>query len=164
MSPKSSRAFSIARATKLAAGLAGLRGIRIDPAKARKEQEAFLADLQARKIPKALLQEIAKLLEHQNAGDHARMQQYLQPAVDRFKAIPEEEKAVPVVKPEKFERKIEKPVKPVRKIEEVTEEPVEAPAKEEKAAPKKEEEVKSTSLEEVDAKLRSIIDNPDINF
>ncbi len=30
--------------------------------------------------------------EHQNAGDHARMQQHLQPAVDRFKAIPEEEK------------------------------------------------------------------------
>jgi len=28
--------------------------------------------------------------EHQNAGDHARMQQHLQPAVDRFKAIPEE--------------------------------------------------------------------------
>lgn len=31
-------------------------------------------------------------LEKQNAGDHARMQQHLQPAVDRFKAIPEEEK------------------------------------------------------------------------
>jgi type I restriction enzyme, R subunit len=30
--------------------------------------------------------------EHQNAGDHARMQQHLQPAVDRFKAIPLEEK------------------------------------------------------------------------
>jgi small subunit ribosomal protein S6 len=71
-----------------------------------------------------------------------------------------------VVKPEK---KVEKPryeSRPPRK-EKMEEAPVkkveaeEAPAKEAKA-PAKEE--KNTSLEDVDAKLRSIIDNPDINF
>ena len=41
----------------------------IDQAKARKEQEAFLADLHARQVPAPLLQEITDLLEHKNAGD-----------------------------------------------------------------------------------------------
>ncbi|MDD5226182.1 MAG: hypothetical protein PHV97_03235, partial [Candidatus Omnitrophica bacterium] len=41
----------------------------IDPAKAQKEQEAFLKDLRARKVPASLLQEITKFLKPENAGD-----------------------------------------------------------------------------------------------
>lgn len=68
------------------------------------------------------------------------------------------------------DKKVEKPKyesRPPRKEKPEEAAPVkavkseEAPAKEEKA-PVKEE--KQTSLEDVDAKLRSIIDNPDINF
>jgi starch phosphorylase len=44
-------------------------GSKTDLAKARKEQEAFLKDLETRKVPEELLQEIKKLLDYQKAGD-----------------------------------------------------------------------------------------------
>ncbi len=56
-------------------------------------------------------------------------------------------------------------VKEEKKVVAVEEEESAKPVKEEKpkkAAPKK--EVKETTLEDVDAKLKSIIENPDINF
>lgn len=92
-----------------------------------------------------------------------------------FAILPEPE----VFKYDKDGKRIKEEIRPVRK-----EEPLKKVEKAEIAEPKavkeqepdgeakpveepkaaKKEEVKSTSLEDVDAKLRSIIDNPDINF
>ncbi|MBP7058572.1 30S ribosomal protein S6 [Candidatus Gracilibacteria bacterium] len=74
-----------------------------------------------------------------------------------FAVVEEEVRPAPA---KKVEEAPSRPRKPAPKIEKES-----APA--EKAAPAKKEEkeeVKSASLEEVDAKLKSIIDNPDINF
>lgn len=76
-------------------------------------------------------------------------------------AVLEVEEKKPVVEkqpyPPKFapKKKTEKPEE--KKQEVVAEEPA-------KKTSRKTEEKKETSLEEVDAKLKSIIDNPDINF
>ena len=67
-----------------------------------------------------------------------------------------------VVEAPKVEEKSK--IKPRTRPAEKTEKVVEKPAKTEVKEKAKKEELKETSLEEVDAKLKSIIDNPDINF
>lgn len=75
-----------------------------------------------------------------------------------------EEQAEWEAKKEKEQTK--KAVRNVTKKREEKAKKEEAPKKaaEPKAAKKKEAEEKETSLEDVDAKLKSIIDNPDLNF
>jgi small subunit ribosomal protein S6 len=58
----------------------------------------------------------------------------------------------------------DEPVKKVEETETAKPKAVKEQEPAEETKPAKKEEVKSTSLEDVDAKLRSIIDNPDINF
>jgi small subunit ribosomal protein S6 len=71
------------------------------------------------------------------------------------KFVKPEKTKVEAAKPaKKEEKKIEKPVKKVKKEEEIEEKVEEKPAKKKQAA----------TLEDVDAKLKSIIDDPDITL
>lgn len=49
-------------------------------------------DQDSRQLAEAFSQVFYKPMERQNAADHAHMQRHLQPAVDRFKAVKEDEK------------------------------------------------------------------------
>jgi small subunit ribosomal protein S6 len=72
-------------------------------------------------------------------------------------AKPSKKKAKPVEAPEKAEEVMEE------KVEEKAPEEVKEEAKEPEK-PEEQEEKKTSTLEEVDEKLKHIIDNPDLNF